>query len=233
MRCGECADRAVAEELLRVAASAQREPGFQNGAVLVNMLLHFFALMVRMGLILQDRGSDLRGIDQTVKIGRFIEIGKSDRAQFSRGDGPLHRLVGLYVVRRLAVVEDHQVDIVQPQSVQGSLHGRVSVPEIGGPHLGRDEDLFTGHEALVDRPADRPADTRFVSVYSGCIDQTVAVPQRPIDRVFRLLVRERETADPENGHLISAVEHHGAFLQIKFRGLCPADRSGRHAYQCQ
>ena len=98
MCSGDGTDRAVVEEFLCVAAAAEREPGFQYGTILINMALHFLALVVRMRFILKDRRFDRSGIHQTVEICRFIEVGKPDRAQLAGSDCPFHSLICLNII---------------------------------------------------------------------------------------------------------------------------------------
>ena len=83
------------------------------------------------------------------------------------------------------------------------------------PHFGGDEDLLTGDKALVNGPADAPAHPGLVAVDAGGVDETVAVPQGPVDRVFRLLLGEPEGADAKDRHGLTAVQLDRSGSQIK------------------
>ena len=59
------------------------------------------------------------------------------------------------------------------------------------------------------------------------VNEPIAVPQRPIDGVLRLLVAQTEGADPKDGHFDSVVQRDHTALQVKVLGSRFAVAGGR------
>ena len=139
--------------------------------------------------------------------------------QFAVRNRPLHGLIGRNIVVGVGMMQDHQINVIKPQTVKRCVDGGIAVIIVACPHLCGNENVFSGNKAFADRPADTAAHASFIPVNAGGVDQAVAVPQRPVDGVFRLLIRESVCPNAQNRHGDTVIEHHGSRFQIKYPGL--------------
>ena len=232
------ADRRIVKKRLRIAAPVQREPAFQHRAVLRDVLLHFAALMIGVRFVLKQRGPDRRRVHKAVEIVGLVVVGKPDGLQFSCFHRALQRLIRRHVVSWLAVMQDHQVDIVHAEPLKRCVDGGVAVVKVARPHLRRDKHVLALYDAFLDRTAKTFSNRRLVAVDTGGVDQAEARLQRPVGGVFGLRGRKIEHTEPEDRHFAAAVQGDGlsylatrvAFLLLlymKTPGYQWADNQGR------
>lgn len=63
-----------------------------------------------------------------------------------------------------------QIDVVQPQALEGLFETQLAAGRVGGPDLGHDEDVLTFHDARRKGFLQTGADFVFVAVAVGRVD---------------------------------------------------------------
>ena len=117
MGLGDGGDDLVLREGLDAgAATAEGEPGFEDGAKTGDVGLDATALVVGVRLVLQHGGTDGRNLHHAVNI-VLVKVRETDAAYLARLHATLHGLIGLLVVG-CRVVEQQQVYVVESKALQ-------------------------------------------------------------------------------------------------------------------
>ena len=116
------------------------------------------------GGVLLEKRVDLNLIDHGPDLLVHAQVYQPLRGEVAHPDGPdralpvqpLHSPPGAVVVSE-GLVNQVQVDVVQPQLLQGTVKGleRSIIPGVLHPQLGGDEPLIPGHPGTAERPANR------------------------------------------------------------------------------
>ena len=135
------------------------------------------------------------------------EVADPDRSDLPVGEqrlqGPV-RLQGRLEVRRQRLVQDQQIDLVDPE-LAGALLEAVQglvVAVVADPDLGLQEDL----RAIQPRIADRFSDLPLVAVRSCGVNVSVAGRKRRLDRGSGLVSWCLEHPQTQRGHLDAVVQ---------------------------
>gem|GEM_PF-2833528 len=173
--------------------------------------------ITNMRFVLQQCRADRCGVHQAVKILRLIVVREANGAELAVRHSSFHCLIGVHIVTRLAVMQDHQVNVFHTEPFKGDVNGSVTAVIVRGPHFGRDEHFLACHDTFVDGSPQASPHSGFIAVDSRCVDQAKSCLQRPVGGILRLRIRKTEHAQPQDRHLISAVEQNGPAFKVKYR----------------
>ena len=164
-----------------------------------------------MDLVLHQGGGDVHLGQELLQL-LDVPVGQADGA-----DLPVcHRLLHGVVRRHIpvtGVVQEHQVNVADVQLFHGLVNGGLGIAELAGIELGDNENLFSRHTGIPDRPAH----SFLIVVHIGGVDQPPSGLQQRRHRVIALLVGEAVGSKAHNGHFIPTVQQDGAGLKVKDR----------------
>ena len=123
-------------------------------------------------------------------------------------------------------MQQHQIQIIRAQLLQGIFHRRA------GMGIGFEVDLRDGEKPASVNAAgfDSIANLLFVTIGLGCIDQAIARANRFGHRAFAIVARIQKGAEPQQGHgyaLRNFLIKHFAFLHLCL--ICTAIRCYNHS----
>ena len=195
-----------------VAASAQRVPRLQRDVVLPQERLEFGLREVGVALDLVDGGDDLALVEDSLRLGD-IEVRQADRANLAFLVCLLEDAVSRDRVAG-GLVQDHQIDVVRAQALEGFVDGGGAFEE-RGPELRLEENLLAG----LGRRAHAAADGSLVDVDVCRVDQRVAVVERVGDRRLGVIRLQQVCAEADLGDGDAVVQgdevHVSSFVLIR------------------
>ena len=183
----ELREHVLAHEAL--VAVTQRVPRHDRRAHRLEVRLERRLRVVGVRLHLHERGLDLgRGDDFFDLVLR--EVGQAQASDLARLDRPLHRLVRPDVVAH-GLVQEQEVDVIGAEPRERFVDCLVRVRVDAGLELRDEVNFLAGNAAALHAAPDR----LFVHVGVRRIDHAVAVAQRVVDRLLRLIGLHQKGAD--------------------------------------
>ena len=201
----------VAQQLRRVSPAAEGIPALGDDPQALDVGHNFRLLVVGVDLVLHQGGGDVH-LGQKLFQLLDVPVGQADGADLPVCHRLLHGMVRLHI-SVAGVVQEHQVDVADVQLFHGLVNGSLGITELAGIELGDNENFFSRHTGIPDRPAH----SLLVVVHIGGVDEPPARLQQGGDGVVALLVGEAVGSKAHNGHFIPTVQQDSAGLKVEDR----------------